>query len=61
MTDLVGKVTGNRADLDVQHVLVIDLEDLRNQPGADRVGLAGVPIHFHSHRMPPLPQDPPPH
>jgi predicted O-methyltransferase YrrM len=36
----------------VQYVLVINLEDLGHQAGADRVGLTGIAIDNHLHRTP---------
>ena len=40
---------GNLVHGDVQHILVVDVEDLGNQAGADGVGLAGIPVNDHSH------------
>ena len=53
MPDLIGERGRHLSDLDVEHVFVVDLEDLRYQSGADSVGLAGVAIDFNPHRTPP--------
>jgi len=53
MPDLIREARRHLGDLDVKHVFVVDLEDLRYQSGADRVGLAGVAINFNLHRTPP--------
>jgi hypothetical protein len=53
MPHLIGEPGRHLSDLDVEHVFVVDLEDLGYQPSADRVGLAGVAIDFNPHRTPP--------
>ena len=53
MAHLLGEPRRHFGNLDVQDVFVVDLEDFRNQSGADRVGLAGVAINFNLHRTPP--------
>lgn len=53
MPHLVGERRRHVGDLDVKYVFVVDLEDLRYQSGADRVGLAGVAIDFYPHAAPP--------
>lgn len=53
MPDRVSQRGRNLVHVDVQDVLVVDLEDLGNQPRADRVGLAGVAINRYPHRTPP--------
>ncbi len=54
MRDGIGQGGGYDVHLDLQDVLVIDVEDLGDEPGADRVGLARVPVNKHLHRTPPF-------
>jgi hypothetical protein len=53
MPHLIGERGRHLSDLDMEHLFVVDFEDLRYQSGADRVGLAGVAIDFNLHRTPP--------
>ena len=50
MPHAVDEIFRNLVDQDVEVVLVVHLEDLGHQAGADRVGLAGVPVSFYFHR-----------
>ncbi len=54
MPDRVRKASGDHLELDVQHVLVVDLEDLGDEASADGVCLAGFTIDNDLHRVPPF-------
>src|SRR5215469_2160747 len=48
--DALYQIVRNFVHEDVEVVVVVDLEDLRNQACADGVGLAGVVVGNHLHR-----------